>query len=85
MLINFIFWFTLSKVYFMVFISVRNTANDNTTMYRKEFGKDTYQHDIPNRCQFYVNNIVEAEVEIIQKNKQKSLLLKTQLRGIFPF
>lgn len=54
----------------MVFISVKNTANDNTTMYRKEFRKDTYQHDIPNRCQFYVNIIVEAEVEIIQKNKE---------------
>lgn len=48
---------------------MKNLANNNT-MHLKEFGKGMQQHDILNRCQFYVNIIVEAEVKIIQANKK---------------
>lgn len=36
------------------------------TQYISKSGRGMYQDDIPNRCQFYVNTIVEAEVRIIQ-------------------
>lgn len=57
----------------MVFFFVKNMANDNTTMYLKEFVKGVYHHDIINRCQFYVNIIVKARNQDNEKKKKSAV------------
>lgn len=44
---------------------MKNIKNDITTIYL-EIQKEHVPHDIPNKYQFYINNIVEAEVRITQ-------------------